>query len=157
MGKQKHTSGVWQFLELSGVLTTGSSEDIAQKRKEYWRNQKRIWKQERRKNETEFKICFTDTELKGIAKAASLHKMSRSRFIKQTALAYVGSGYVIPNIEELHKIKTALSLNYSALQEMVETDTVPYELGMELMQRIENLEQVVFEHLANSKSSGSDH
>ena len=157
MGKKKHTSGVWQFLELSGVLTTGSSEDIAQKRKEYWSGRKRLWKQERRKKETEFKICFTDTELKGIAKAASLHKMSRSRFIKQTALAFVSSGYVMPNIEELHKITTLLSLNYSALQELFETDAVPNLLGLELMQRMENLEQAVLHHLSNPKSSGSDH
>jgi hypothetical protein len=120
MNRKTKTSGIWQFLELSGVLDTGSAEDIALKRKEYWSERKRLWKQDKRRNETEFKIYLDNTELKAVANASKTAKLSKTGYIKQAALAQASNSQIVPDTAILNHIQRLLELNYYALQEMLD-------------------------------------
>ncbi len=145
--KTNTASGVYQYLEASGVLDTGSSEDIAEKRKEYWRERKRISKREKRKRETEFKIYFTDAELLDISKAAKSHGVSKTRYIKQAALAYTYKRFLIPNQASVNHITQLLALNYAILQEAVE-EKQP-NIAAALLQKMAYLEERVLTALCS--------
>lgn len=151
--KANTASGVYQYLELSGVLDTGSSEDIAEKRKEYWRERKRIWKQEKRKKETEFKIYLTDAELQVIAKGAKQSNISRTNYIKRAAIAYANKQYLVPDQVAVNQISQLLSLNYSFLQELAES--IPAHIADTLLKQITRLEQKVLTALCNPKEISS--
>jgi hypothetical protein len=149
MSRKQNMSGVWKFLEMSGVLDTGSEIDIEKKRKEYWNARKRMSKQEKRKQETEFEIYLNRVELLTIASAAMENNMSRTRYIKQAALAYANRQYILPDKAEVNHIKQLLALNYSLLQEMAET--MPFDLADTLLQQMGYLEQQVTTALCNPK------
>ena len=145
--KTNTATGVYQYLEISGVLDAGSSEDIALKRKEYWNERKRISQQAKRQKETEFKIFFTDKEQQDIAKAAKAHSMSRTRYIKEAALAYTSKQFLIINQASVNHIGQLLALNYSFLQEIV--DSTQMGNADIILQKMICLEQVVLAALCN--------
>ena len=102
---------------------------------------KRISKQEKRKKETEFKICFSDTELATIAKAAKISGLSRTRYIHEAAIALAGNTGLIPDRAALNHIIQLLALNYALLQEMADAGTLP---GIEdITEQMANLERKV--------------
>ena len=143
--KKDKSSGVYKYLELSGVLDTGTSEDIERKRVEYWNIIKRKYKQEKRKTETEFKIYFTDTELQSINRASKFHRMSRTKYIKQATLAYANQKFLVPDQAAVNHITQLLSLNYSILQEL--TEKVPFNLANELLRQMAGMEYQVLNAL----------
>lgn len=145
MSRTQHMAGVWKFLEMSGVLDTGSEMDVAQKRREYWNMRKRLSKQEKRKKETEFKIYFTDQELSTIAIAAKVHGISRTRYIKQAALAYTAKRHLVLDRAALNHITQLLSLNSAYLQEVAEL--MPSDAADVLLKRMASLERQVLTSL----------
>ncbi len=155
--KQRTRTGIYAFLEASGILEHGTNEDIQKVRKEYWALYRRQWRKDKRKKEQAFTISFTDTELKVISEGARKHKLSRTAFIKQAALAYVTQRYLVPDIESINAIKLLLTRNYSVLEEFFDMQIVPFDTGIALMQRIEDLEKHVIEQLVNPKLLESDH
>ena len=150
--KNKQGSGVYQYLELSGVLDTGTAEAIAQKRKEYWNMVKRKWKQEKRVRETEFKVYLTDAELQNIAKGARQHHMSRTTYIKQAAWAYTAKKYLVVNEQTANAIYQMLSFNFSAITELIEDDRVARDTGRKLIQHMTQMQQCILDHLTNPET-----
>lgn len=142
-------SGVYQYLEASGVLDAGSSEDIAKMRKKYWNERKRISKQEKRKRETEFKIYVTDKELEDIARFAKIHHMSCTNYIKKAAIAYTHKRFLIINQASVNHITQLLSLNYSLLQDML--DGAQTDTANSVLQTMTLLEQEVLAALYTPK------
>lgn len=150
MSRNQNMSGVWKFLEMSGVLDTGSEEEISKKRLEYWNMRKRISKQEKHKSETEFKIYLNSIELPIIAKSAKAHKMSRTRFIKQAALAYTTKQYIVPDQAAINHITQLLALNYSLLQEI--SETMPFCKSDVILEQISALKKQVIDALCNPET-----
>lgn len=66
----KSNNGIYGFLEASGVLETGTAEEISALRKRYWKEYKRLWRNNKRKNEKELTISFNSEELLVLTKAA---------------------------------------------------------------------------------------
>ena len=151
----QNESGIYKYLKASGVLGQ-SSEAIEAARRVYWNQYKRKWKKAKFKQEKAFTVSFNPIELKEISDAAALHSLSRSRFIKLAALAYVHKKYLVPNIEAIYQVKTLLSLNYSALQELFDENIVPYSVGIELMSRMEQMEHEILKQLMHPKSVNID-
>jgi len=133
--------GVYRYLEMSGVLDTGTGEEIAEKRKEYWRERKRLWKQEKRRKETEFRIYLAEDELEVIGKAAKAQGMSRTRYLKDAALAYADKKFLVVNRESVNHIRQLLALNYSLLQDI--SETLPERVSDTLLRQMERLEEEV--------------
>ncbi len=79
-------------------------EDIQRARKQYWREYKRKWRNEQRKKEKEFTITLINEELKMLTYEAKRHKMSRTRFLKETTFAYINKSFIVPDSLEVRKI-----------------------------------------------------
>lgn len=126
--KQNRTSGVYQYLEQSGVLESGTAEEIAAVHKEYWRLYKRIWKRNKRYNEHEFKVYYTEDEYKAIVQAARLQRTSKTRYIKESSLSFANGNLSLPNHAQLALIIELLDLNYGLLEELCET--IPEDIGL---------------------------
>jgi hypothetical protein len=147
MSRKQNTSGVWKFLEMSGVLDAGSNEDIANKRKEYWNLRKRMSKQEKRRKETEFKIYLNDDELQVLSKAAKKLSLSRTRYIKQAAMAYTNKEYLTLDQAAINHIRQLLSLNYFSLQEL--SENASSDVANVILQRMADLEEQILTALNN--------
>lgn len=148
-------SSVYSYLKLSGVLDKGTHNDIQEKRKEYWREYKRKWRNQKRKNDTEITISFSAEELHELTTEAKRHKVSRTKFIKQACFAYINNRYIVPDIAEVRKISQLLSMTYNSIQESIELNKIEFKNGKEILERVYNLEREILPALFNPKSIAS--
>src|ERR1039458_8038968 len=90
----KKKCGVYDYLNSTKVLETGSDQDIANARPAYWKAHQAEWRKRQRQETKEFTIVCTLSEAKDILEAARRHKRSRSKFIKESCLAYINKRYL---------------------------------------------------------------
>jgi len=138
--KNRYGSGLYAYLEASGVLN-GSTEAITSARKTYLNECKRRSIQSKRKREHNFSVWFTDAELKVVTEMASLCNLSKTRFIKQAALAQAQRKPISFSCESANEVKVALFLQYTIIQELFDRGQIPYEIGIVLLQNVESIER----------------
>jgi hypothetical protein len=98
MAKQRRDTGLWSFLEHSGVLENGDADQIAAAKKLYRKAYLKAYKQKQRKEKPEFLVQFSEKEhYSRVAKAAKKHHLSISAFLKNATLAYLDRSYLIPD------------------------------------------------------------
>jgi len=141
MKKVKTGTGVWLYLEQSGVLEHGTSEEIEAARKAYWKEVRKKWKQEKR---TAITLLLSDEEYKVIGRAAKKHHRSPTAITKQAALSYITTEFIVPDTAALQEIRLLLARTYLTLQTLTENCDIAPELGVYVLQR---LEQQVLQHL----------
>lgn len=145
----KKQSNLYSFLE--PYLAQGSEEAIAKARKAYWKEYRAAWRKNKRKAEKVFAVSLTKSELHVINKAAHTHKRSRTRFIKEAAMAYINQQYLVPDIVAMNEIKELLAMAYTHLHKLSEERLVPEVMGKYLLLKILELEKAVTEKLENPK------
>lgn len=145
----KKKSSLYSFLDASGVLETGSEEEILKSKKLYYKEYKRIWRKEKRKTEKEFTLSFTNAELKQITEAARKHKMSLTKYIKRTTIWHMSQVYIVPDIVEVRRISQWLAMHFNLIQQMVEEEKLSSQFGNPLLKKIEEIEHQVLIHLCN--------
>jgi hypothetical protein len=150
--KKPHTTSLYEYLESSGVLDTGSDEAIADARKHYWKEYKARWRKQKRKEEKELTTSWTPNELKDLTNAARHHAMSRVAFIKSATIAYMQKSFIVPDKVGVRKIAQLLAMNYNLIQEMIEEKTISLQAGNPLLDRITELEKSVRSILETPKS-----
>lgn len=151
----KKKSNLYTYLE--PFLEHGTEEQIACARKNYWKEYKRKWRDEKRKREKEFTVSFTPAELKILAKAVYHHQRSYPLFIKEAALAYITKEYLVPDIETINHIRELLALNYNLLLELTEDSKIPFFTGRQLLDRIDHLETSIMNCLKSPKPVDGDY
>jgi len=144
-------SSVYSYLKLSGVLDKGTHNDIQEKRKEYWREYKRKWRNQKRKNDTEITISLSAEELHELTTEAKRHKVSRTKFIKQACFGYINNRYIVPDIAEVRKISQLISMTYNSIQESMELNKIDFKNGKDILERIYQLEREILPVLHNPK------
>ena len=149
MKRAKNKSTLYDHL--GPILETGSEDEIATARQQYWRQYKASWRKAKRKKDKEFTISFNDTELKTISKFANRHNRSCTRFIKESALAYCDKEFLVPDTTTLNSIRELLALNYNALQQLSDDDLLPEKKANVCLERIADLEKNVLKILLNPK------
>lgn len=150
--KLNSKSSIYSFLKSSGVLESGTPEEIRNVRNTYWREYKRNWRKQKRRAEKEITLCLTIDELQEITKEAKRHKLSRTRFIKQSCLAYIDKSFIVPEISEVRKISQLLSMVHNSIQESLESDRIEFKIGKEILYKIYGLEREILPKLQNPKS-----
>ncbi|MEA3427305.1 MAG: hypothetical protein U9R46_13760 [Bacteroidota bacterium] len=148
----KHKSNLYEYLDTSGVLDTGSDEAIEKARKEYWKKYKAHWRKQKRQTEKELTTSWTVDELKDLTKAARHHNMSRVAFIKSATIAYTHKAFIVPDKTGVQRIAQLLAMNYNLLQEMIDQRTFPLLSGKPILDRIEELEKAVLVSLNSPKT-----
>ncbi len=145
-------SNLCSYLRSSGVLENGTSEDIQKVKNDYWKEYKRIWKKNKRKSEKEITISFTQDEFKEISIESERHKLSRTKFIKQSCLAYINKRYLVPDEIDVKRISQLLSMTYNSIQEKFEEKLIDKSAGQEILNRIFKIEREILPVLQNPKS-----
>jgi hypothetical protein len=149
MPKIAKNSGMWAYLDASGVLEKGTVEEIkiAKKayRKEYILNYRR--KQRTGKPEYIVGLSKSNGDYFKINIAAKLHKMAITTFIRTAALAYVDKTYIVPDRLQLWELKQLLSNSLNEIQTIVKQKE-KYFWGKEqkfkdIENRIEKLESEI--------------
>jgi uncharacterized protein (DUF1778 family) len=82
----KNRSGLYEYLEASGVLAEGTADEIRMAKEEYWKGVRKEWRHQQRKDCKSYTIFFTRQEVTAVAKAAEARNTSITRFIKAAAL-----------------------------------------------------------------------
>ena len=148
----KKKCGVYDYLNSTKVLETGSDQDIANARQEYWKAYKAEWRKRQRQETKEFTIVCTLSEAKDILEAARRHKRSRSKFIKESCLAYINKRYLVPDLLAMNSIRQQLAMNLNVLQKLFDESRIPYETGTVLLRQMGTLEKSVLTELHNPKT-----
>ena len=96
MRRSKWNTGIRSFLEAHNV-DWNDPVAIASLKKTYWSAKKRAYKAERRKTHYEVTVYFTEEEIKRLDKLAKEYRLSRPKYMKQTALNH----FQTPDIGEI--------------------------------------------------------
>ena len=148
--RNRKQSSIYQFLE--PVLQTGGAKEIALARTQYWREYKANWRRQKRRSEKELTTSWTKDELKILTEAAKKHKVSITRFIKTSSLAYIDKRYIIPDQLEVRRIAQHLAMTYNSIQEMVNENELNLQTGKIILEKIFELERTFLVSLHNPKT-----
>jgi hypothetical protein len=150
----KHATkkGIYHYLDSIKVLELGTDEEITLARNKYWREYKASWRRKKRKEERELTTSWTADELTELTKEARRHKISKTKFIKTSALAYIDKRYIIPDQIEVRRIAQLLSVTYNSIREMMDENALQLHTGKIILEKIFELERQVLVSLHNPKT-----
>ncbi len=103
------SKALWQYLNDTGALQ-GSQEDIERAKRNYRREYKRKWRQDKVIKPIELRPGFTAREYKELKIAAKMVGLTPTIFIKQSALASAGVGKAIPEKAKLLSVLQLVSM-----------------------------------------------
>lgn len=145
-------SNLYSHLKSSGVLENGNHDEIQKVKKEYWKEYKRKWRNNKRKMINEITISFTREEFKEITNEAKRHKLNRTNFIRQACFAYLNNSFIVPDLKEVKKISQILTMSYNSIQEMTEENKIDFKASKSILEAIYKLEREILPVLNNPKS-----
>ena len=146
--KKNSGSGLNTFLEASGVLATGTKEEIQRQKRMYWNNYKREYNKQKRKEHKVFEIFFDKKEFEIVRRSAQKRQTSVTNYIKLKALADHG-GLVPPSV--IGELREVLYLNYTAIENATEENQLSEKLGTQILQRLISIEKIVFNALGKRR------
>lgn len=149
---RKHKNSLYEYLDASGVLDTGSDEAIAEARKEYWKKYKATWRKQKRQTEKELTTSWNPDEIKELSKVARQHNMSRVAFIKSATIAYSNKAFIMPEKIGVQRIVQLLAMNYNLIQELIEERTFPLFSGKSILEKLNTLEKEIRVSLYSPKT-----
>lgn len=122
MQHKKRKGTVWEYLEQTGVLASGSDADILKAKQEYRRKYFTEYKRKQRESKFEFTIVLSKSngEFDAISKAAKNHKQSVSSFLKQAAFAYLQNRFIVPDKYQLARMEQMLSSCLNQIKSVAE-------------------------------------
>jgi hypothetical protein len=138
---------VYEYLDSTKILESGTGEDIAKARKEYWRKYKSEWRKRQNQKTRQVTVMLTPSEAKLIEDAAKKYKRSKPALIKAMCLAHMQKRYVVPDILAVNSIRELLAMNYSALKSLLDENCITYQAGITVMNQIAELEQRILHEL----------
>jgi hypothetical protein len=121
MSQRKQQAGVWQFLESSGLLSSGTPAEIDAARAAYWKAYRRQYN----KRLAKYTITLTGEEKKELLQAAAKHHRRPTTFVKEATFAYLRTSIVLPDPAAIAAIHILLARTYSLLQKTIEDNEMP--------------------------------
>ena len=116
-------NGIWDYLERCGVLENGTSEDIENARKRYWKEYNRRYKKRSRKQKPEINIAFPDGALlERTRQAAKAHNRPTSLFVRDLIEAYLDKTYMQPSPKRWEEVQQTLFLTEIQIRQIAEDD-----------------------------------
>ena len=143
MKRKVKQGGLYSYLEQSGILTNGTDEQIKSVKRQYWALYKASWRKKSRQANKEIRIQLTENDLRVITSAAKKYKRSKARYIKEAALAYLHRQFLVPDVLLVGEIRQLLTMNYTLLQQLKDTDSIPYQKQAILLKEFEAIEQQI--------------
>jgi hypothetical protein len=141
----KKQNRVYEFLQASGVLENGTTEEIQLAKKQYWAGVRKEYKQNRRHQQKSYTVFFTTTELKTITPKANRFRNVTS-YIKQATLAQAKEQCIIDK-KTVGEIRQAVALHYSTIQQLQEDNILPTQFADEVLEEITGIEKMILQYL----------
>lgn len=157
-----------EYLTSSGVLDTGSSEDIAAAKKERRRQYLTAKKREYRKTHKSVTLSFPNSEMRALQKEAAEHKMKVPAYLRACIEVAREQAYILPNTDAVHQIELLLrriSTNTNQIARLANSMSMPpvraikeirehlvffEETFTKMFREPKNLEQVIREEIKNN-------
>jgi len=130
--RKKPNSGIWQYIDASGVLEHGTEAEIKEVKRQYRKKYLLEQKRRQRASRPEFAVAFSKEkgELELIANAAKKHSMKIPGFIKASALAYIQQKFVVPDKQAISEIEQLLLECLNTIQALsAKKERLPWEWG----------------------------
>jgi len=143
---------VYKYLEDMGVLEHGTSEDIENARKQYWRQYRAAWRKAKRAQGREVTICLTKIESAQLSHKAAQFGLTVNQYLKEAALAQSKQEVMAPQESLMRAIHEQLVLNCTAIQRVCEDADSAVEIEHRLIEQIARLENMVMAALKNAYS-----
>jgi len=144
-------SGIWAYLDASGVLVNGTEEDIKNAKETYWKGYFTNHKRKQRASKPEFAVILSKNngEYSRISSAAKAHGRKIPVFLRLAALAYISKTYIVPDRLLIVGLEQLLSQCLNEIQIIVKQKE-KYFWGKEqkfkdIEKRIEKLESEINE------------
>jgi hypothetical protein len=113
----KKGSGIYTYLQATGLLEHGTEDQIIAAKKMYWKQFRKIWKQQHRIEHKSYTISFSAKEQKIVHNAAKQAHTSITTFIKNSCLQTPTSTPIIDK-KAIGKIRELLLLFHSELDKL---------------------------------------
>lgn len=128
---------------MAPFLETGHANVIDEAKNEWRRRYKADWRKQKRKQVKEITTAWGKDEYKILKDEAKRHKQSVTRFIKESAVAYMDKRYITPHEMQITKIMQLLALTYNNITELKEDSAIPADAGRKVLFEIYQLEREV--------------
>lgn len=151
--KPNNLSNIYEFLETSGLLETGTPEEITAARAQYWKNHRAAFRRQQRQERKEYNIAFQKSDSTLLRNAAKYHHLSETEFIRKATISYIKHERVPINEECLIEIHQILVMIYTHVQILEEAYTD--RSRSHLLKQFETLEKQIRAKLFNP--SNNDH
>ena len=104
-------SGIWAYLDASGVLERGTEAEIKAAKKAYRKQYILNYKRKQRSSKPEFTINLSKDvgEYSIISSAAKAHGLSVPAFLRLATLAYINKKFIVPDKLIVAKLEQLLS------------------------------------------------
>lgn len=103
---------------------SGNQEAILLAKKEYTRMYKTKWKKESRRLKKEVTISLSKEEYMQFKNEAKKHSLPLATYIKKATQAYQNKTYLVPAIDNMHKIIQLVTMMYMLVEGYEEETTV---------------------------------
>ncbi len=154
---KRKRSKMWEYLEASGVLEKGNENEIKAIKREY---RKKYYLEYKRMSRTEMpeytiRLSKKNGEYSKILNASRKHKRTVTRFIRESALAYIDQRFLVPDPILIADLEIILSNCLNEINKIVDKKT-NFIWGTEnkiesIEKRIIKLEQEINEVFRNPK------
>lgn len=133
-------SPFWKYLEASGVLETGTDEQIKAAKRQYRKNYMYAYRKNERKEKREYIISLSrkNREFHTVAQAAHKHSMPVTAFLRNATLAYINKTYIVPDKFQVARLEQLLAQCLNEVQRIA-----PYKekYSTERQQKYEAIEK----------------
>lgn len=113
----KKGTAIYDYLDQLGVFATGSALDLEAAKKMYWKNVRKKWKQERRKQKKGYTVFLSKEEVSQIKKIIGTKRSGITGYIQQATLSTLKNKYVVEK-DMIGKVRVALYSFYNRIEEV---------------------------------------
>jgi hypothetical protein len=138
--RKTKSGGVYAYLEQAGAFEIPDKDTIAQLKKQYWAAYKKEFKKRQRQISKSFTVICTLSEAETLIAAAKAHRYSVPKFIKRSCQAYLQQQYLVPDRVGVAEIFQVFTAHHCAMQQLIESNIVPFWDGVAMLRRIDALE-----------------
>lgn len=145
----KRSNKLYEYLEVSGVLDSGTAPDIAEARRQYVRQYKAAWRRKKRAETKSITVSFTQREFNTISNAANAHVMNPTQFVQSAAL-FFGEQQTMPmDIVVINEIRALLLQNYHAIKDLADEGKLKPQTERQLLTGLYEIGNAIVNKLGN--------
>lgn len=150
----KRGTGLWEYLESSGVLAHGSDKDIENAKRAYKKEYYRTYRKKRKESHVEVSVTVPRKIYQRYKKKADKRHQSIGGYLLDAAIAYHKQKFLVPDPAYVAKLRQRLRLvstDISMMTRHMKKLSQPelYQLYQSLGERISYLEEYIEDTLQN--------